>query len=355
MQTTQHWIIPTQTKNKAQTTALIQAAGQIIASGGLIAFPTETVYGLGANALDGNAVAKIFHAKGRPADNPLIVHVAHPTAAEDVAYINDTARQLMEAFWPGPLTLVLPKKPHLPTEITAGLDTVAVRMPQHPVALALIKAAGVPVAAPSANLSGRPSPTSAQHVLEDLAGKIAAVLDGGASPLGLESTVLDISSQPPIILRPGGVTKEQLQPLLGPVHYDPALADPNPGASTKPRSPGIKYKHYAPQAKIALLEGDTGAIIEQTHKLLHQYQAQGKKVGLLTSTENAPLYDNALILTYGSRQNPGAAAAELYAALREFDHQQVDIIIAEGIPDTGLGRAVMDRLRRAAGGNIQTL
>lgn len=350
-QTTIHWMI----KDTKKDAKYIKDAGNIIAAGGLVAFPTETVYGLGANALKGPAVKRIFQAKGRPADNPLIVHVADPAEVEQMAHLNDTAIKLMQTFWPGPLTLVLPKKPTAPDEVTAGLDTVAVRMPSHPVALALIKAAGVPIAAPSANLSGRPSPTTVWHVLEDMTGKIAGVLDGGSCQLGVESTVLDVSDGTPTILRPGGVTAEQLQPVLGVVNYDPALENHRPKGDIKPRSPGVKYKHYAPKAEVILLEGSVAAVVDQTRQLLNQYQATGKRVGLLTSAENVSQYNGALTLTYGSRQNPATAAAGLYASLREFDRLGVDIIIAEGIPDTGLGRAVMDRMRRAASGNIRVL
>lgn len=350
-QTTIHWMI----EDIEKDAEYINAAGHIIAAGGLVAFPTETVYGLGANGLEGPAVLKIFRAKERPADNPLIIHVAHPTEVERVAHLNATAVKLMEKFWPGPLTLVLPKKPGVPDEVTGGLDTVAVRMPNHPVALALIKAAGVPVAAPSANLSGRPSPTRVWHVLEDMTGKIAGVLDGGSCRLGVESTVLDVTGDIPTILRPGGVTVEQLQPVLGTVQYDPAIENHQPIANITPRSPGVKYKHYSPRAPVTLLEGDPAAVVAQTQRLMKEYQSQGKKVGILTSAEHASKYPGAHTLTYGSRQNPAAAAAGLYGCLREFDRLGVDVIIAEGIPATGLGRAVMDRLRRAAGGNIQVV
>lgn len=344
--TTKHWLI----KDINQDSSFIEEAGIIMAKGGLVAFPTETVYGLGANALDSQAVKGIFTAKGRPADNPLIVHVADQAGIEQVAHTNPTALKLMQAFWPGPLTLVLPKKT-LPDVVTAGLNTVGVRMPAHPVALALIKAAGVPIAAPSANRSGRPSPTNAWHVLEDMTGRIDGVLDSGSTQVGVESTVLDITGGSPTILRPGGITAEQLQQVIGRVSYDPAL-DQHAEQKTKPRSPGMKYKHYAPKAEVILLEGSAEAVAAKTIDLLSQLQAGGKKVGVLTSTENATRYNGAATLCYGSRQNPAAAAALLYSALREFDRLEVDTIIAEGLPDDGLGRAVMDRLRRAASGNI---
>ncbi|MBO8137820.1 MAG: threonylcarbamoyl-AMP synthase [Desulfotomaculum sp.] len=329
----------------------IKEAAAVISRGGLVAFPTETVYGLGANALDGEAVKGIFRAKGRPSDNPLIVHVAGAGQVKRVAAeVTDTALKLIKAFWPGPLTLVLPKTGDVPGEVTGGLDTVAVRMPDHPVARELIEAAGVPVAAPSANLSGSPSPTTAQHVLDDLEGRIDGVLDGGPANLGVESTVLDISGREPVILRPGGVTAEQLQQLIGPVSYDPALEKHNPDIT--PRSPGIKYKHYSPRAEVILLEGEPEDIVKKAGELVNMYLAEGKKVGVLASRETAGKYSGAEVQSFGSRRNPAGAAAVLYAALRRFDTLGMDVIIAEGLPETGIGRAVMDRLRRAAAGRV---
>ncbi|MEG6617449.1 L-threonylcarbamoyladenylate synthase [Peptococcaceae bacterium 1198_IL3148] len=350
-QHTKYW----QINNIEHDNPAIKEAGQVLRQGGLVAFPTETVYGLGANALNGPAVEGIFKAKGRPADNPLIVHIATTTAVAQVANVNNPqAEKLMQAFWPGPLTLVLPKTNVLPDEVTAGLDTVGVRMPNHPVALALIEAAGVPIAAPSANLSGSPSPTTAQHVLDDLTGRIAGVLDGGPANLGVESTVLDVTTQVPTILRPGGVTAEQIKAVCGAVCYDPAL-DQQPNQNITPRSPGVKYKHYSPQAPTVLLEGRQDLILQRLLELFKQYRAQGKQVGILTGAENADKFPGATVLSYGKGRDPAAAAAALYASLRQFDQLGVDVILAEGIPDTGLGRAVMDRLRRAAGGNIQHL
>ncbi|MCD5407473.1 MAG: threonylcarbamoyl-AMP synthase [Desulfotomaculum sp.] len=321
----------------------IKEAAAIIREGGLVAFPTETVYGLGANALDGPAVSGIFKAKDRPADNPLIVHIA---AIDDVnllaAECLPVALKLMKSFWPGPLTLVLPKTKAVPREVSAGLNTVAVRMPDHPVALKLIAAAKVPVAAPSANRSGTPSPTTAQHVWDDLAGVIHGVLDGGATDLGVESTVLDISGETPVILRPGGVTAEQLQQIIGRVEYYSTQQD------QPPRSPGIKYRHYAPRAKLMLLEGTAGEVARRTLEIINNYAASGKQIGILASAENADRYPGIMVLQYGQRDHPATAAAMLYAALRKFDAAGVDIILAEGLPESGLGRAVMDRLRRAS-------
>lgn len=329
----------------------IKKAGDIINQGGLVAFPTETVYGLGANALDGRAVQGIFKAKGRPSDNPLIVHISNIRDITKVAAtLPGPAAKLIDAFWPGPLTLVLPKTRAVPREVTAGLDTVAVRMPDHPVALALIAAAQVPVAAPSANRSGSPSPTMASHVLQDLKGRIHGVLDGGPANVGLESTVLDLTNGTPTILRPGGVTVEQLREAIGEVCYDPALQHHQ--ETIKPRSPGMKYKHYSPKARLILLEGDHKDIVAKAQELLARYRGEQKKVGILTNSENAPCYQGAYIVNYGNPNDTPAFASTLYDALRRFDSAEVDVIIAEGIPATGLGRAVMDRLRRAAGINI---
>ncbi|WP_031514203.1 L-threonylcarbamoyladenylate synthase [Desulfofalx alkaliphila] len=344
---TRHWKIEDLYGDRGAIEA-IKEAGEIIRRGGLVAFPTETVYGLGANALDGRAVEKIFKAKGRPADNPLIVHICERQQMGQVAvYHSPSARELTEklidAFWPGPLTLVLPKTDAVPKEVTAGLDTVAVRMPNHPVALELIAAAGVPVAAPSANLSGSPSPTTAAHVMEDLRGRIQGVLDGGPADLGVESTVLDITAPVPTVLRPGGVTAEHLKQVIGQVSHG--------AGAEKPRSPGLKYKHYSPKARLVLVEGD-GDPVAPTQELISRHLKEGKRVGVLASQENAPSYGGAVVLKYGSRSDFAGAAATLYAALRQFDALGVDLIIAEGVAERGLGRAVMDRLRRAANGNI---
>ena len=335
---------------------IIQRAGLILRRGNLVAFPTETVYGLGASALDEQAVRSIFEAKGRPADNPLIVHVARQQDLDIlVDRVPETARALVQAFWPGPLTLVLPGGRGLPGAITAGLTTVAVRMPAHPVALALILAAGVPVAAPSANRSGYPSPTTAEHVLADLAGKIRLVVDGGPAGLGVESTVLDLAGPEPVVLRPGGVTPDQLTRVIGQVKIDPgALAPaghPEPGAPP-PRSPGMKYSHYSPLAPLVLVEGDSGTVAERIRELAREHSGHGMRVGILAYAESACHYNGYTVLTAGSRNDPAAVAASLYSLLREFDRLAVDIILTEGIEPRGLGLAVMNRLRRAAGGHV---
>lgn len=330
---------------------IIAAAAKVIQSGGLVAFPTETVYGLGANGLDGVAVAKIYQAKGRPSDNPLILHVAETQMVGGLSQeISEQARLLMDKFWPGPLTLVLPKTNGIPPEVTGGLDTVAVRMPDHPVALALIKAAGVAIAAPSANKSGRPSPTTAAHVETDLQGRIDVILDGGPAGLGVESTVLDLSGSMPTILRPGGVTYEQLAQVLGEVAIDPSVLGEKLPQDKAPRSPGMKYMHYAPAAPLTLYEGDPErikhSIASRANELLHL----GKRVGILATEESAAAYPaEAIILKIGQRETPATAATRLFALLRQFDQLKVEAILAEAVTAKGIGLAVLNRLRRAAG------
>lgn len=329
----------------------IAPAAAALKAGELVAFPTETVYGLGANALDGAAVAQIFAAKGRPADNPLIVHVADRSAVSQVVKdLPPKAVALMDAFWPGPLTLVLPRQAVIPTEVSAGLETVGVRMPSHPVALALIRAAGVPVAAPSANRSGRPSPTSAEHVLEDMNGRIPWVIDGGETGVGLESTVLDMTVDPPVMLRPGGVTVEQLQPVIGEVRIDPGVN--GVAKSDRPRSPGMKYTHYAPKAPVLLIEGPVLRMQEKIIDLAEEYAAEGKRVGILCATESMGRYGAPVVLDYGNRHQLELVAANLFRSLRAFDRHEVDVVLAEAVPETGIGLAVMNRLRRAAGGRV---
>lgn len=321
---------------KASSRTIAQAAA-ILRDGDLVAFPTETVYGLGADAFNPQAVAKIFKAKGRPSDNPLIVHIA---SKKDlmlvVRSVPPFARLLIDRFWPGPLTLVLPKTGLVPKMATGGLDTVAVRMPDHPAALALIRAAKTPIAAPSANRSGRPSPTSARHVQLDLEGRIDAILDGGPSRGGVESTVLDVTGKIPIILRPGQITPEQVEQVVGPVivHSDHAH---NPRLV---RSPGMKYRHYAPRAKLILVEGNPKRV--QGH--IDRYRHQKKKVGVL-AFHHRYRADNAHY--YG--RNLRAIARDLFAILREFDGKKMDVIFCETLPKKGLGLAIMDRLGRAAG------
>ncbi len=350
----------------------IEKAGEIIRAGGLVAFPTETVYGLGASALDPQAIQAIFLAKGRPLDNPLIVHIADWSSLEQLTLLNNEnnelnllARRLGERFWPGPLTLVLPKHPQIPLEVTAGLETVAIRWPDHPISEALIKAAGVPIAAPSANRSGRPSPTDAGHVMEDLAGRIELILDGGMVGVGLESTVLDLTQSPPTILRPGGVTAEQLRELLPELRVLGAAESPASGESESGQtaaepafpSPGVRHAHYAPAMPLMLVEGAPAAIVEQIRKLIIELKDQGTRVGVLSSLENADFYKQLAqppdyLQVLGSQQDLEDTALYLFKCLRECDLADVDVILVEGFPETGLGLAIMDRLRRACGGRI---
>ncbi len=320
--------------------AVIEQGADFLRRGEVVGFPTETVYGLGGNALDEAAVRKIFTAKGRPADNPLIVHVAALQDVEDVAYVDGRAKTLMQAFWPGPLTLILPKKACVPDVVTAGGSTVAVRFPSHKIAQALILAAGLPIAAPSANLSGKPSPTTGRHVWHDLQGKIAMVIDAGPAGVGLESTVLDLSSETPVILRPGGITREQLLMVCPKI----LLAGEKVAAQETPKAPGMKYPHYAPKGKVFLVAPEEMSLFYQ--EKIKAYP----KLGLLLCRETAAkLYmDTPLIRILGSREDLPGVAHELFAALRWCDAMDLDGVLVERVPETGIGAAIMNRLRKAA-------
>lgn len=332
----------------APTPKGIREAGDVLRRGGLVAIPTETVYGLAADAFNGAAVAGIFRAKGRPQDNPLIVHIgARAQLAELVREIPEAAQELMDAFWPGPLTLILPKSGRVPQEVSAGLDTVAVRFPAHPVAQAVINAAGVPLAAPSANTSGRPSPTTAQHVWDDLAGKIDAVLDGGACAVGIESTVVDVTQTPPRLLRPGAVTLEQLRQVVGEVLLDDAVCQPL-AAGQAAASPGMKYKHYAPKARLLLVEGDYPSYRDYVNAHAAPGVAAlcypGEEPGLLVPA-----------VTYGAVQDEAGQARELFDALRRLDGQDISLVYARCPGKDGVGLAVYNRLLRAAGFEVIAL
>lgn len=336
---------------------LKRAAG-VLRWGGIVAFPTETVYGLGANAFNAEAVAKVFAAKGRPADNPLIVHIAREEDISCLAReIPSVAYLLMEHFWPGPLTLILPRTEAVPDIVTAGLDTVGIRMPDHPLALALLEKARVPVAAPSANLSGRPSPTTGIEVLRDLAGKADFVIDGGMAKVGVESTVLDLTVNPPLILRPGGISKEELEAVLGEVRLDPALSLQEEGSKLKPKSPGMKYTHYAPKALVTVVMGSTGEKIKTLDRLVREARESGMRVGLLLTEETAracrekvakPHYLEIL----GSQYCLETIANRLFGALRRCDRWHLDVVFAEGVKQEGLGLAIMNRLTKAAGHRV---
>jgi L-threonylcarbamoyladenylate synthase len=324
------------------------AAG-ILAQGHVVALPTETVYGLGANALDPDAVEKIFVAKGRPSDNPLIVHIGKVQDMEPlVRYIPDASRKLMEAFWPGPLTMILPKTPKVPSITTGGLDTVAIRMPAHPVASRLLELCDFPIAAPSANRSGRPSPTTARHVYEDMKGRIPLILDGGKSEVGMESTVLDMTGSRPVILRPGGITYEMLEKVLGDVELDPSVLKPvNEGQQV--RSPGMKYTHYAPSAKVIIVTGELDPMVRKISRMYDQYEREGKKAAILATHETMDRYAGRRVKALGSRRDPRTIAASLFACFRELDEEGVGIILAEAISTEDVGLAVMNRMARAAG------
>jgi L-threonylcarbamoyladenylate synthase len=327
-----------------KNTKEIQDAAKMLQEGEVVAFPTETVYGLGANALSEEAVAKIYEAKGRPSDNPLIIHISNLEQIDEViCCMPYTARKLTDVFWPGPLTVILPKSEDLNYKVTGGLETVAVRMPDHPISKALIEVAGVPIAAPSANLSGKPSPTEAGHVLEDMDGRVAGIVDGGPTGVGVESTVIDTTSGQVVLLRPGSITRAQLEEVLGDKVIDPSPAD-SEGA---PKSPGMKYRHYSPQAPLQLVPGGP----EELQKLITAAKAEGKAVGVLATEESAPAYRELadVVSVAGERSNLETVAHSLYNALRNFDHFELDVIYSEVFPAEGIGEAIMNRLTKAAG------
>lgn len=326
----------------------IEEAGEILRQGGLVAFPTETVYGLGANALDEEAAKKTYAAKGRPSDNPLIVHIARISDLDEVAEaIPVQAIRLAEAFWPGPLTMIFEKSARVPYGTTGGLDTVAVRMPDDEIARELILAGGGYVSAPSANTSGRPSPTTAQHVSEDLSGKIEMILDGGSVEIGVESTIVDMTVTPPMILRPGAVTKEMLEEEIGEVDIDATLLSET--STQAPKAPGMKYRHYAPKAEMILVEGETKEVIKAIKQIAYDQVRTGEKVGIIATNESAGDYTAGIVKSIGSRENERTVARSLYRVLREFDEEDVKYIYSEVFPEVGIGTAVMNRLGKAAG------
>ena len=367
----------------------LKEAASILRSGGLVAFPTETVYGLGGNALDEDAARKIYAAKGRPSDNPLIAHVSCVEEVEPlVKEIPEAGRKLLGAFWPGPLTMIFPKSEKVPYGTTGGLDTVAIRMPDDPVANRLIALAGVPVAAPSANTSGRPSPTTADHVWQDMNGRIDMIIDGGPVGIGVESTIVDVSSAVPAVLRPGAITMEMLEEVLGEVSVDPAILGPL-SADVRPKAPGMKYKHYAPKADLTLVEPGTGAdresgaeqvtgaeqktgadrntgaaqetgleetqlqaMIRKVRELSREKIEAGYKVGVICTDESRGCYTDGEVRSIGARKSQASVAHNLYALLREFDDLGVDYIFSESFPKDHLGQAIMNRLSKAAGYKI---
>lgn len=331
---------------------VMDRAGKLIAEGELVAFPTETVYGLGGDALDPDASRKIYAAKGRPSDNPLIVHIAEFDDMKRVAReVPEQARKLADAFWPGPLTMIVWKSDAVPETTTGGMQTVAVRMPNHPVALELIRRSGCLIAAPSANTSGRPSPTEAQHVAEDLSGKIAMILDGGPVGIGIESTIIDLTEEKPMILRPGYITPEMLSEVL----QEEVVIDPGIIAADdtrKPKAPGMKYKHYAPKAEMIIVDGAQDAVIAKINELTAAKRAEGKKVAVIATDETKERYDAQVILSMGRRSDEDAIAQHLYKILRECDELEVGEIYSECFQTPRIGQAIMNRLLKAAGHTV---
>ncbi|MEW9677041.1 L-threonylcarbamoyladenylate synthase [Lentibacillus sp. L22] len=319
----------------------IDEAAGLLQNGEAVAFPTETVYGLGADATSETAVAKIFAAKGRPADNPLIAHVATKAQLQQlVSTVPTFVDKLIDTFSPGPLTYILPSNGTCATNVTAEQSTIGVRIPSHPVAQRLLRKCDLPIAAPSANLSGKPSPTTADHVWQDLNGKIAGLLDGGPTGVGVESTVIDCTSEIPIILRPGGVTKEQLQEVIGDVMVDPALAN----AVGRPKAPGMKYRHYAPEVPMWLIEGPA----EKLAEVIGEERENYAKIGVIASEETSERLCADQVISLGSKESLTDIAAHIYDALRTFKEGDVDLIVCEAFPEKGIGLAIMNRLKKAA-------
>ncbi len=338
-------------KLESETTNIAEAA-DLIRAGELVAFPTETVYGLGADALRADAARKIYAAKGRPSDNPLIVHIADFAQLEAIAAnVPEEAKVLADAFWPGPMTVIVPKNGRVPYETTGGMDTVAVRMPNHPAALRLIRESGRLIAAPSANRSGKPSPTEAAHVLCDMDGRIPLILDGGAVGIGLESTILDLTEKTPMILRPGYITKEMLEDVLHmEVKLDPGLIGAD--SQRRPKAPGMKYKHYAPDAELILVEGESADVVDTINALVRKMREAGKKTGVIATRETRDCYRADHVMSIGAREDEDAIARHLYKLLREFDALRVDVIYSESFQTPRIGQAIMNRLMKAAGHQV---
>lgn len=332
--------------------AVLKDAGAIIKRGGLVAFPTETVYGLGADALQEEACRKIYEAKGRPSDNPLIVHIGkwediYPITRE----LPEQAKVLADAFWPGPLTMILKKSDLVPMRTTGGLDTVAVRMPSHKVARDFILQSGGYIAAPSANRSGRPSPTLARYVQEDMDGRIEMIIDGGQVGIGLESTIVDLTEGNPVILRPGYITREMLEEVLGNVDVDKTILDGN--SKQAPKAPGMKYRHYAPKADLTIVAGEEDKVVATINARTKEAQREGKKVGIISTDHTRKRYVGDSVKNAGSRENEETIARELFRILREFDDENVDVIYSESFDESGIGQAIMNRLLKAAGHHIE--
>ncbi len=339
--------------DQATEADVLKKAGEILRKGGLVAFPTETVYGLGANALDETASQKIYKAKGRPSDNPLIVHIADLKALLDLAVdIPEEAYQLAKRFWPGPMTMILKKSAAAPKGTTGGLDTVAIRMPYHPVALKLIETSGVYVAAPSANTSGKPSPTTAEHVAQDMDGKIDMIVDGGKVGIGIESSIIDLTGKVPMVLRPGYITKEMFEEVLGQVLFDPAVVHTDP--QLKPKAPGMKYKHYAPKGEMILVDGSKDFVTAKINELVGEAKAGGYRTAVIATDETVDLYKDVTVMSIGKRKNEDTIVNNLYAVLRKMDDMEIERIFSESFSDLRLSAAIMNRMLKAAGHRIIT-
>lgn len=326
---------------------IIKEAAHVINQGGTVVFPTETVYGIGADALNAEAVDKIFKAKGRPQDNPLIVHIADFDELNNlVLNIPVNAKRLADKYWPGPMTMILYKKDILSDKISAGLNTAAIRLPSNEIALALIKESKKPIAAPSANLSGKPSPTEANHVIEDLMGKVDMIIDGGSTSIGLESTVVDMTADVPMILRPGGITYEDIVSVLGNCDYDPAIIK----SSDKiiPKSPGQKYRHYHPNADIILYKGNIDNIVRKINEDYELLESEGKRAGIMSTVQTNEYYGGKKTICVGDRTKLLTISSNLFKDMREFDYRGIDIILAESVDESGLGKAIMNRLTKAS-------
>ena len=329
---------------------LLAEAGELLRKGALVAFPTETVYGLGGDGLQEDAAARIYAAKGRPSDNPLILHIADIKALEVLAVdIPELAYRLADKFWPGPLTMILKKSEVVPYATTGGLDTVAIRMPSDEIAREIILASGTYIAAPSANLSGRPSPTKAEHVIEDLSGRIEMIVDGGDSDIGLESSIIDLSGDVPMILRPGFITKEDFEQVVAEVTYDSAVLATKPQESVVAKAPGMKYRHYAPKGQITIVEGEASAVVAKINALAAEQEAKGCRVAVLCAEETKEKYCCGHVYSLGSLKSEKEISAHLFAVLRAFDTEQMEVIFSESFEHTRLAKAIMNRLRKAAG------
>ncbi|MBQ6408124.1 MAG: threonylcarbamoyl-AMP synthase [Butyrivibrio sp.] len=332
----------------------LRKAGEIIKEGGLVAFPTETVYGLGGDALNPDSSKKIYAAKGRPSDNPLIVHVYRFEDVEKIVEdVPEAARKLARAFWPGPLTMIMNKNDKVPYETTGGLDTVAIRMPNNEIALKLIEQSGGYIAAPSANTSGRPSPTLARYCIEDLTGKIEMIIDGGQVGIGLESTIVDLTSEVPMILRPGYITADMLKDVLGEISIDRTIIDSS--STQRPKAPGMKYRHYAPKGQLTIVQGSQDKVVEYINTMTKKAVLNGKRVGVIGTDSTRNLYDAEVVKSVGSRDDEKTIAHELFKVLREFDDENIDVMFSESFDENGIGQAIMNRLLKAAGHNVVTL